>query len=176
VECGATQQQNHKYFQAINDQLHRGGYSALLHHLLYETDLDRFNVREAPHTDELRAQMSESLRGIEAAFYECLQTGFLPAQVMKDGTAELRTVDFIDWARKKERGWSNIKAQHATTLFDEALGLGRVQPLLKGARSRYWVIPPLGRTREIWDERRFKGSWPGDNGNWDTLAGDNVKF
>lgn len=183
LSCGAKQQQNQKYFQAINDQLNAGGYEALLHHLLHEVNLSRFNVREAPHTSELREQMGESLRGAEAAWFECLYHGVIPGQVKKDGSAELRTDTLIYWARKKERVWSNIKPQHVETLLGinprgEKMGFGfnRAEPLAKSERQRFWVIPPLSEARKVWDERRYKQRWPADGGEWDSLAEEAIKF
>lgn len=170
LNCGPKQRMNYPYFQAINDQLHNGGYAALLHHLLHEVDLSKFNVREAPHTPELREQMMESLRGVEQAWNECLYTGLVPGQVMKNGTAQLRAADFVDWARKKERGWSNLKPQHAGQLFGEkGFNFGRVGPLVKSEALRLFELPPLGRCRKLWDERRFKYTWPEDGDEWDAL-------
>jgi uncharacterized protein DUF5906 len=176
LNCGAQQRMNYAYFQAINDQLNGGGYEALLHHLLHEVDLSKFNVREAPHTPELREQMMESLRGVEQAWNECLYTGLIPGKLMKNGTAHLRAADFIDWARKKEKGWSNLKPQHVGLLFGDnprgdkmGFNFSRVGPLIKSELLRSFEIPPLTQARKLWDERRFRYPWPNDGGEWDAL-------
>ena len=177
LNCGAKQQKNQRYFGAVLHQLQHGGYEALLYHLLHEVDLRNFNVREAPHTAELREQMSESLRGVEAAWYTCLYSGMIPAHVLKNGSAEMRTDTFIEWARAKERGWTNLRHQHAQVMLGvnprgEKMGFNfsKVQPLLKDSRQRYWDIPPLGQARKIWDELRWAASWPDDGGEWEQLA------
>jgi hypothetical protein len=126
-------------------------------------------VREAPHTAELRMQMSESLRGVEAAWFECLSLGIIPGKLNRDGTVELRPDTFIEWARKKERGWSNIKPPHVEALFgmeNRGLRIGRVQVLSPGDQNRYFDIPVLTEARKIWDERRYVHPWPADGGNW----------
>jgi hypothetical protein len=169
LSCGNKRQQDQAYFQALNDQLRHGGYPALLHHLLYEVDLSNFNVREAPHTTELRAQMSESLRGVESAWFECLTMGVLPGKLRRDGTAELRTDTFLEWARKRERGWSNLKATHLEALFGtEAGGLRftRVKPLVPSEENRFFDIPPLPVARKAWDEYRYVHPWPKDGNTW----------
>jgi hypothetical protein len=183
LSCGAQQQQNQAYFKAIITQLEHGGYEALLYHLLQEVDLKNFNVREAPHTAELREQMSESLRGVEAAWFECLYSGVLPARVKKDGTAELRTDTFIEWARNNQRGWSNLKPQHVNLMLGvnprgDKMGFDftKADPLIPGGRQRYWDIPRLSLARKIWDERRFVTLWPADGGEWDALSTEEVKF
>ena len=183
LNCGAKQQKNQRYFGAVLHQLQHGGYEALLYHLLHEVDLRSFNVREAPHTAELREQMSESLRGVEAAWYECLYSGMIPAHVLKNGSAEMRTDTFIEWARAKERGWANLKQQHAQVMLGvnprgEKMGFNfnKVQPLLKESRQRYWDIPPLDRARKIWDELRWAASWPDDGNSWEQLTDQEAKF
>jgi hypothetical protein len=169
LSCSDQRQQDHKYFQAINDQLRQGGYEALLYHLLYEVDLGRFNVREAPHTNELRAQMSESLRGAESAWFECLTLGIVPGKLKKDGTAELRADTFIEWARKREKGWSHIKAPHVEALFGTGQGglrFNRVKALVPSDENRYFDIPPLRVARATWDKYRYVHPWPQDGGSW----------
>jgi hypothetical protein len=163
------------YFQAIIDQLNRGGYEALLYHLLHEVDISKFNVRDVPKTEALRSQMAASLTGIDAVWYECLCRGEIPGRVKSDGTAWLRASDLIAWASKqRHRGWDNLTAEKVSNLFgtnrrlkDKGLGYKKEQLVLieTGQRNQGWTIPELKRTREDWNQKRFEQAWD------DTLTG-----
>ena len=174
MSCGSKYKQNQEYFKALWDQLRNGGYEALLYHLLYEVDLTKFNVRDAPHTAELREQMSESLRGVEMAWWHCLYHGSLPAKIDSAGNAELRSDVFLNWARKNDHGWKVLKPQHLNAMLGvnpkgEKLGFEfqHAHPLTE--QSKYWVIPPLQQARKIWNERRYEVNWPRDGKKWDSI-------
>lgn len=176
LNCGSEKKEDHKYFQAIEQQLENGGYAALLHYLLHEVDMNGFNVRQAPHTDELRRQIVESLRDVEAAWYECLYNGTIPGRFQKDGTILMRTSDFLTWAGNvKGRHWS-LKAQHVGHLLGDnpkgkqkGMGFDRQRNLARDDRSRYWTIPKLEEARKLWDKLRVTLPWPADDGEWDTI-------
>jgi hypothetical protein len=176
VQCGGAQRGNFEYFKALQSQLDRGGYEALLWHLMEEVDLSGFEVRDPPTTRELVEQMYESLRGIEAAWFECLQNGQVPGRVMDNGSVELRAGDFLLWAAaQKGRRWDNLKSLHVGQLAGE-FGFGRVQATLAGRRKRFWTIPTLERCREKWDDMKSKFAWPDDGGEWDSVTGIEYDF
>src|ERR1017187_7591024 len=62
----------------MQKQLDRGGYEGLLFHLLHEVDLKGFDPRKAIRTTALVDQQVESLRGVDAIWYQCLCDGELP--------------------------------------------------------------------------------------------------
>lgn len=184
IRCSAAHRGKKPYFKAIQDQLDNGGYEALLHHLLYEVDLTDFEVREAPHTRELIAQMAQSLRNVEAAWFECLHLGNLPGRLESDGTARMRSIDFFNWAAsQKGRFWNDLRVQALSSLFGKTgkdkkkgMGFSSVQGTRQGDRSRYWIIPKLSECREIWSERRFNGEWSEETECWSSILDADVNF
>jgi hypothetical protein len=72
---------DHTYFRAILDQLHDGGYEALLHHLLYEVDIRDFNVRAVPKTAMLAEQVAFSRRGIDLLVETACHMATVPCQI-----------------------------------------------------------------------------------------------
>jgi hypothetical protein len=74
----AAHASDHSYFRKINEQLHDGGYEALLYHLLYEIDLRDFNVRAVPKTAALAEQAAYSRKGVELLVETACSTGRVP--------------------------------------------------------------------------------------------------
>lgn len=168
LNCASSQRGSQKYFGAILRQLKDGGYAALLHHLMYEVDLDGFNVRNVPYTKELRVQMTESLRNVEKAWFDCLYTGDAPGRVQHNGTLQMRTTDFMNWAATKK--YSNIKVQHVGNFLGKAvMGFSMSRSGNNGNRSRCWDIPELTTARSIWNEHMFEFlEWEG-NESWQSI-------
>jgi len=172
TECGSDHRQDFPYFKAIQEQLNSGGYEALLFHLLHKVDLAGFENHQSLPTPELREQMSHSLEGIEAGWFECLMRGELPGKRESDNSWLLSTSDQIEWTNENEK-WSKqkITAQHVGDLFGDnphykqkvGMKFGKIQDT---SRHRAWVIPSLDKCRELWDERRFKHDWPSGDGGW----------
>lgn len=179
MECSDAHRGDGRYFGAINRQLEKGGYEALMHYLLHEVDLTNFDIRKVPHTDELRAQMIESLRDADRMWQECLQLGMIPGRKRKDGSILIRTVDLVDWANSKRNtgGWNMIRPHYVDTLFgDDCMKFTRdMRVVNNNGNQRYWVIPKLSECRETWDRLYGTYRWPKDGGEWDTL-GDDVRF
>lgn len=181
--CGREKIQNTVYFAAIVNQLEHGGYEALHYHLLHEVDLSRFNVREAPHTTELREQMAYSLRAADNAWFDCLYSATLPdAHIQPDGTVWLSGTAFEEWAKKQNNTrWHNISARAVAMLLGETVkghlpGMGWQNEQRGAARHRYWVVPTLADCRKLWNEIRFKVEWPKDSDQWVTDEGPGVRF
>jgi hypothetical protein len=170
VRCGAEHKKDTAYFKAIHDELHNGGYQALLYHLLCEVDLTGFEVRTAPHTKELDEQTMHSLRGFEAAWYDCLVAGWIPGQVNQDEGAWLYAYDFLEWAAKRNK-YDVFKAEHLGRLFDpsnlKAMGFRKNQVVINKKRMMIREIPKLSAARKRWDEARFPGVWNCDAG-WES--------
>jgi hypothetical protein len=165
---GEKHKQDQKYFGKLWEQLERGGYSALLYHLLNEVSLNGFDPRQYLLTDELTDQKVHSLFGIESVWYECLQRGTLPgATIRTDGTATLRGSDLVDWAAKKRvRGWENFKTEHVGHLLGDnprsrrkGMGFQKDRLSLEPGRPNVWRIPPLVEARQAWNKRRFAVNW-----------------
>jgi hypothetical protein len=155
------------YFKAIADQLEKGGYQTLLHHML-TLDISRFDPRFVPTTEGLRTQMSESLTGIEAAWFECLQRGEIPGNVIADGTVQLRSSKLIEWAGKQDHRWRGIRDQQVGYLFkgnlrrhagNRGMEFNKTQIDHAGQRRQTWLIPTLADCRKLWNEKRFDVDW-----------------
>jgi hypothetical protein len=171
MECGTAKRKDYAYFQAIDDQLKNGGYSALLYHLLKEVDLTDFNVREAPRTEELVKQMRQSQTGASAVWYECLVTGRIPGVVQKDNTVRLELTQLLDWAwKKRQEEWRWVKAWHLGHLFgqrDHGLNYRTEHLGPRGNQLRKLVIPTLKLARQDWDKQHFEGDWHNETKeNW----------
>jgi hypothetical protein len=66
-----------QYFREILDELNNGGYEALMYYFMHYP-IDKFNLREAPKTEELLEQKLESLNAEERFWYNMLCIGELP--------------------------------------------------------------------------------------------------
>ena len=161
--CSDARREDHEYFGAVAAQLKSGGYEALLWHLLEEVDLSGFDVRSAPSTPELLAQMTEGLRGAERVWFDyCLTSGLIPGRVERDGTAWARPSDLEEFFAERAPRGERISLKHVTLMLRE-MGL---KPGKKD-QARGWSIPALAEARERWDERQFRHDWPEDGGQWE---------
>ncbi len=171
MRCSDRRRGDTGFFAALMAQLDGGGYSALLHHLLHEVDLEGFEVRTAPHTDELREQMGASLRGAEDAWFECLVSGRAPGTLRREGTVDMEVSELADWAvRHKPREWGRVNARHVGRLFGAAhrgMNFSASQLGPRGEQVRKKEIPCLRTSRELWDRLRFHGPWHQVKG-WET--------
>ncbi len=183
LNCSDKKREDQAYFGEMLRRMKDGGYAGLLWYLMEEVDLTNFNVRNVPHTKELRDQMAESLRGVDAAWFRCLHTGILPGRLQADDSALMKSVDLINWAaRNGSREWMTLKPQHVGALLgegkvgDRGMGFYRQQTVVGTARQRFWVIPQLHEARSLWDKLRFEYDWPEDGGEWDTVESEDSKF
>jgi hypothetical protein len=170
------------YFKAIEDQLDAGGYEALLWTLLHR-DLKNFSPRTAPRTSGLDYQIARSLKGAEAAWFQCLHLGTVPGQPDEDGRMWLRGIDLIEWAKKHDPRLSGIKAEDLGYLFTDdgrhrvkkPMDFKKARPvvqLLDGTtdkvRVNAWNIPSLAECRKLWNKLRFEVRWDNPKDIWDS--------
>jgi hypothetical protein len=179
--CRDAHREDTLYFGAIQKQLDHGGYGALLHHLLHEVDITEFDQHKALRTEGLAEQQSQSLRGVEALWFECLHRGQLPGGFYNKGTF-VRSERLLAWAKlQHRREWSDITSEQLGLLLGmnprgTTKGMGfekdRVRIDGKGDYVRVWKIPDLLEARKKWDSERFKVNWAIDTerepGNDDT--------
>jgi hypothetical protein len=153
------------YFDELCNERDNGGYSALLDFLL-KRDISKFEPRLFPKTEGLRRQMAQSLSPVEAAWFECLVSGALPALVFRDGSAHLRSEVFIRWAAEKNKRWvfgdeklSNLFAiKSRRALGSDSMGFQKDRDK-SGGRRRFWKIPSLAECRKAWNSQRFDYDW-----------------
>ncbi|GMV27828.1 MAG: hypothetical protein AMXMBFR58_38590 [Phycisphaerae bacterium] len=186
LDVGNAHKEDHGYFAAINAQLNAGGREALLH-LLLTRDLSGFNVRKVPKTDALREQQAHSLRGAEAAWFECLTSGEIPCGSVDTATGRARmySTEFVRWAADLRRG-DRVNAQTAAAVLGKpqgnhdrggkraGMGFDKRQPTHGGDRRNFWELPTLAECRKLWEERRWPVGWTDAAGTWavsDRLSG-----
>lgn len=86
LDVSEAKQQNHDYFQAIEDEMDAGGREALLHYLL-TFDLADIALRSVPQTMALHEQKVATLAPEHQWWLDILGRGYLPSD--KSGNAEV---------------------------------------------------------------------------------------
>jgi hypothetical protein len=168
LRVSSNHKQDTTYFEAIRKQMDNGGREALLY-LLLNLDISKFNVRDVPKTDALREQKLHTMKPVERWWYSKLQDGtVLPKH---GGWRPLVHVEelALDYANYL-RGWgiSSTRRGNSTAvgqLLKKAIPGGptrkqQPEPLTLSiggtdqtyARPWAYVIPPLKKCREHWDE------------------------
>lgn len=144
------------YFEKINKQMDSGGYEALLHLLLHH-ELKRFDPRSAPKTAAMADQTARSLHGAEAAWYECLCLGELPAYSDGKNHLYLRSSDLNAWWQARDRKNRSLTDKEVGTLLGEkGMAFEHRRPYLKfgdgndQAKHWAWFIPSLAECRKRW--------------------------
>lgn len=74
VTVSDEHRQDHKYFQAMQEQMEAGGYEAMLFDLL-QVDVSKVNLRQAPRTATLLDQIMHSLPPVQKYWLDCLHRG-----------------------------------------------------------------------------------------------------
>lgn len=187
LHCGNAHRKDNKYFKAIWKQLESGGYEALMFHLKHEIDIKDFEVRDVPHTDELRSQMIHSLDGVANLLHHFLVNGRIPGLLQKanelltigrnqkistQGGEMLVRLDVLEnYARKdNRREWSRISSFHLQRFFeDHSTSMFRTRGCKvqrDKTRYSYRIFPSLAECRQMWDEKFGEYEWP------ETIDGD----
>lgn len=134
INVGTARQQDHPYFQAIDQQMKvEGGRAAMLHELL-ERDLSDFEPRRAYQTAALTEQKLHSLGPIDKWLHECLDA----AEIACVGTFGQ------EWA---SAAILNIEKNRLWKAFDEWQGKGRRYSRHVG-HVEFWK-----RMRELFGDR-----------------------
>jgi Family of unknown function (DUF5906) len=174
-DCSDGRKEDTVYFGKLQAQLDDGGYAALLYHLLHEVDITGFNPHKAIRTEALAEQQSQSLRGVDAMWFECLYRGELPG-FEDDAGYYVQSERILTWGKlQHRRDWTEITAEQLGLLLGinprgVSSGMGfektKVTPVRERKRVRVWKIPELPEARKLWDEKRFKVSWTGEDDEW----------
>lgn len=130
LDVGEGKQQNHGYFQAIEDELNAGGRAALLHYLL-TLDLDDIPLRSIPETAALREQKVATLSPEQQWWLDVLGRGQLPGDESGTGETECRRLYGNYLALMKELG---VTRRQSETAF--GIALRRMTPDVKRFRRR----------------------------------------
>ena len=149
------------------------GGAAALHAFLAARDITEFDVvknRPAGGVAELR-QKAHSVEGLDAAWFEFLQSGELPAFCVEreDGSVWLPSSGFLDYlnhTRRPKKLWSPNLLRNLLKGPQEnhaGAGMGFEKERRDGARGPWgYVISSLPEARRRWDERRFSYPWDDD--------------
>lgn len=145
--------EDHEYFKAIQEELHNGGYEALLYDLLHENIIN-FNPRKLPSNSN---SFSIKMRSVESSYrylYEVLREGgfsigsslenTLPVwqELTKDAIYE----DYIAWC--KNSGEASVsKEQFCKVIKKLIISVEDTRPGGK-SRLRCFKFPPLRLTQE----------------------------
>jgi len=155
--------QDHKYFEAITEQLNNGGREAFMY-LLTEMDLTKVNLRKLPKTEGLFDQKLRTLSSVPAWWYECLETGcYTPLE-----SRAIAGLDPFDWNQQGAvqavyEGYENRcrarnirpegKSVFGRELKEWVPNLQTTRPSDRGGRARYYQVPPLDECRAYFAEK-----------------------
>jgi hypothetical protein len=153
--------QDHKYFQAIADQMTNGGSAALMHMLLHR-DLGDFNVRAIPQTDALAEQKAHSRRGVDLVIEHLAHEGILPCSDASDSavtitTGEEKDEGFYPAARKIAPDLKRQSSQRIVGALTREWGCKRWRETYR----RGIQFPPLAELRDLFDRKHGKQEWSG---------------
>ena len=175
LDVSDEKRQDVSYFQAINQQMNRGGKEALLDMLL-KMDLSKFEVRDFPRTAALREQTHMSLP-IEAEWW---LGRLMEGQILVEEDTwpeEMQTEQVLAHFVSYTRDLGIRHHVNATTLgqFIHRMspGLGTVQKRCEVVvrqpngefkdmmkRKRVYLFPDLMTCRRRWDDEFGKEEWP----------------
>jgi hypothetical protein len=153
LDVSEAKQQNHAYFQAIEDEMEAGGREALLAYLL-SMDLSDIPLRSIPETAALREQKISTLPPEQQWWLDILGRGQLPGDQMGTGESLCTRLFGNYLTLMKELG---VNRRQSETAF--GITLRRMVPNVKRSRRRiagpggtqlhwYYRFPSLAECRQ----------------------------
>jgi hypothetical protein len=175
LDVGEDRMQDNSYFAKISDQMHDGGYEALLH-LLLNHDISEFDIRRIPYTEAAAEQKAYTLHGEKAWWYHKLCEGRIYDD--QDGwpeyvfTTEL-CHDFVEYNNTWERSARSNQTRLGVFL-KSVLPTGGVKSTLRGEHAvrqldgtvkkvsspTVYQLPNLKECRQHWEREHGKTTWP----------------
>lgn len=159
---------DHEYFRKIMEQLHDGGYEALLYHLLHEIDVRDFNVRAVPKTAALAEQAAYSRRGIDLLMETVCNEGRVPYSYSdcpgfsdSSGYTDRRGFDyFINHHADKELARMGALTVKRRLASDWGCITGKASRMSRnGVQIPGIIWPPLTELRERFENKHGKQEW-----------------
>jgi hypothetical protein len=165
LDMSDAKRQNSAYFQAIEDQMEKGGREALLRYLL-DFDLTDVPLRTIPSTMALAEQKVSSLTAEQHWWLDILTRGALPGDTTGEGMTETKAL-YDDYLVRSQKVGVNRKSwdtQLGIALKGMCPGLEKKRPLVHrvgGGTERVtcYVFPPLAKCRAEF-ERIIAGDNP----------------
>ncbi|NKM11475.1 hypothetical protein GFL85_10570 [Rhizobium laguerreae] len=170
VNVSSERCNDHKYFEALRNEMENGGREALLHYLM-TYDISEFQVRAVPDTEALAEQKVEGLKNVERWWHGVLYHGAFegmghsmedawPTEPLKVVKSEFRD-SYTRWFHKQR--YQGLEASEVA--FSKTLKgmLPQFEPLRvrdEGRRLRVCIIPPLPTCRAEFD------TWLGAELDW----------
>jgi hypothetical protein len=153
LDVGEEHLQDSAYFAAIQSELDRGGYEALLHRLL-TWNYDAATLRKPPRTAALDQQKIASLSTEHGWLLDLLERGSLPGDTSGSGEspAEMLRDDYIRHAKRVGRSHRSIDTALGQFLRRAMPGIAKRRGTFTTAYGRekdgpIWVFPPLTDAR-----------------------------
>lgn len=140
LDVGDDKRQDHKYFQAIDDEMRNGGREALLHYLL-NYDLTDIPLRTIPHTAALAEQQVASMDPLQQWWLDILHRGSLPGDLTGSGEVNCHAL-YDDYLNRMTR--IGINRRSGETAF--GIALRRLVPGLERHRKSFITVSGQGRT------------------------------
>jgi hypothetical protein len=179
TDVSSGRKDDHEFWTALGAEIDGDGLPALLHEML-AMDLGGWHPRrDRPVTAALTDQKARSVEGLDAAWFEFLQSGELPGFCAErdDGSVWLPSSSFLDYLnltrRPREPFGSNLLRNLLAGPQENHRGAGMgFEKVRRDARAQKgpqgYVIPPLPEARRRWDDRRFPYTWDddGDSARW----------
>jgi hypothetical protein len=162
-EVSEHKRQDKSWFEPLHEQLHNGGYEAMLHDLL-QRDLGDWHPRRIPTTEALREQQLRSLKPLDAWVLKLFEDGALPEGVAVDrpNRALSRSKPDVD-GRNPRNGLYDLAREYPALkhmddqVLAEHLKAWGCTPW-RSNLARGWEFLPLAECRARWEEK-FPG-WP----------------
>lgn len=192
-EMGNDHQNDWRFFQGVHDELfQRGGLAALLHDLL-AFDLNGFEVRDIPKTDEDKEQKIVSMSGRDAWWYEQLTEGTIWANAQKvhpeyyhhgNRYIEAYQVDgdviYESFVKHLRTSGHYHERPVPKNVLSRWLGKLMPGPFPKSVQfsdgTRTWLFPPLDVCREEWEHAtKTPWKWPGADDTIEQVMPDHIK-
>jgi hypothetical protein len=139
------------YWDAVYNEIDRGGAAAMLHDLL-SMDVSAFNVRAVPHTAAKALQQVHSLQGSMAWLHDVLQEGSIGGEQWQDAGLTIETdrayMCYVEFS-KRQRDWKpeirSVWAKNIRVALDSHINSTR--PTKGATRVRSFQFAPLDDCR-----------------------------
>ncbi|MFI5332877.1 MAG: primase-helicase family protein [Candidatus Babeliales bacterium] len=154
ITVSEKRKEDHTYFEAIHDQLHDGGYEALLYDLLHE-DISTFNPRKMPanlDAFDIKMRSAESAHRyiFEALSEGGLSIGKLPetdAPVWQDSIPkDVIYADYVAWCEKS--GEEALPKDQFCKIFKKLIPSTEDTRPAAEHRVRHFKLPSLRKSQE----------------------------
>lgn len=179
LDVGDEKRQNSRYFQAIDDEMDRGGREALLRYLL-DFELTDVPLRTIPATMALAEQKVSSLSPEQHWWLDVLTRGSIPGDVIGEGETETHLL-YTHYIAQSQRAGVNRKSfetQLGYALRGMVPGLVKTRRVFMGPagpeRHYVYVFPSLEVCRQAFD-RITGGDSPWGDGAPETWQPDRTK-